>query len=322
MLGTAGPCPSGALSLRTTVTSAGADRLAAAHHHLERQLGPAAARRARAAGARGRTRRALPAGDQGQERAVPARRARGARLPPPRPARPGRLSRRRDLLEGAARGRDARSTGATRPTAAICGRCCRAASSCTISTSRPAAICPTRSSTRSSATSSRCWRRSPTGSGGSSRPSAGALLLGDLNVAPLADRRLEPPAAAQGGEPHAGRGRGARRRSRRSHRWVDAVRHFVPPPERLYSWWSYRARDWAASDRGRRLDHIWVTPALAPRCSGAAALRAARGWPQPSDHVPVTVELGRPVSGAQPQALAAVPEDRIYSVRARRKKVM
>ena len=44
--------------------------------------------------------------------------------------------------------------------------------------------------------------------------------------------------------------------------FVDAVRHFVPPPERLYTWWSYRARDWAASDRGRRLDHVWVTPAL------------------------------------------------------------
>ncbi len=43
--------------------------------------------------------------------------------------------------------------------------------------------------------------------------------------------------------------------------FVDAVRHFVPAEERLYTWWSYRARDWAASDRGRRLDHIWVTPA-------------------------------------------------------------
>ena len=62
-------------------------------------------------------------------------------------------------------------------------------------------------------------------------------------------------------------------------------------PQRLYSWWSYRARDWAASDRGRRLDHIWVTPALAPRLQRARVLRAARGWPQPSDHVPVTVEL-------------------------------
>ncbi len=73
--------------------------------------------------------------------------------------------------------------------------------------------------------------------------------------------------------------------------WVDAVRHFIPPPQRLYTWWSYRARDWAKSDRGRRLDHIWVTPALAGRLRTAEVLRAARGWPRASDHVPVLVEL-------------------------------
>jgi exonuclease III len=42
------------------------------------------------------------------------------------------------------------------------------------------------------------------------------------------------------------------------------VRHVVPPSERLYTWWSYRAQDWSASNRGRRLDHIWVTPNLVP----------------------------------------------------------
>ncbi len=73
--------------------------------------------------------------------------------------------------------------------------------------------------------------------------------------------------------------------------WVDAVRHFVPPEEKLYSWWSYRARDWAASDRGRRLDHIWVSPDLAPRLAHAQIVRAARGWDRPSDHVPVLVDL-------------------------------
>ncbi|HET6223552.1 MAG TPA: exodeoxyribonuclease III, partial [Dongiaceae bacterium] len=73
--------------------------------------------------------------------------------------------------------------------------------------------------------------------------------------------------------------------------WVDAIRHFVPPAERLYSWWSYRARDWAASDRGRRLDHIWVTPALKSALKSAKVMRDARGWDTPSDHVPVVVEL-------------------------------
>src|SRR6202035_5242973 len=65
--------------------------------------------------------------------------------------------------------------------------------------------------------------------------------------------------------------------------FVDAVRHFVPPPERLYSWWSYRARDWAASDRGRRLDHIWVTPPLAGRLVSADIARPVRDWQPASD---------------------------------------
>src|SRR5258707_1080723 len=51
-------------------------------------------------------------------------------------------------------------------------------------------------------------------------------------------------------------------------RWVDIVRHHVPPEQKLYTWWSYRARDWAASDRGRRLDHIWMTPGLTKFSSG------------------------------------------------------
>jgi len=71
----------------------------------------------------------------------------------------------------------------------------------------------------------------------------------------------------------------------------DAVRHFVPPTERLYSWWSYRARDWRASDRGRRLDHVLVTPPLVERLRDAMILKDARDWPPPSDHVPVVVEV-------------------------------
>lgn len=79
----------------------------------------------------------------------------------------------------------------------------------------------------------------------------------------------------------------------KAHGWYDAVRHFTPPDEKLYSWWSYRAADWNASDRGRRLDHVWVTPGLAPSLKKAHILRAARGWdPKPSDHVPVMVEIG------------------------------
>jgi len=73
--------------------------------------------------------------------------------------------------------------------------------------------------------------------------------------------------------------------------WVDAVRKIITPEKRLYSWWSYRSPDWTANDRGRRLDHLWVTPALADSVLHADALREVRSWDQPSDHVPVLIDL-------------------------------
>ncbi len=73
--------------------------------------------------------------------------------------------------------------------------------------------------------------------------------------------------------------------------FVDAVRHFVDPSQKVYTWWSYRAPDWDTADRGRRLDHIWVTPPLVDRLRGYQITRATRGWEQPSDHVPVMVTL-------------------------------
>lgn len=73
--------------------------------------------------------------------------------------------------------------------------------------------------------------------------------------------------------------------------WVDVLREQAGDEEKLYSWWSYRSPDWAGSNRGRRLDHIWVTPALKPYLVGAEILSEARGWESPSDHVPVTITL-------------------------------
>ena len=71
--------------------------------------------------------------------------------------------------------------------------------------------------------------------------------------------------------------------------WQDVVRDMIPDGK-LYSWWSYRARDWDAADKGRRLDHVWMTPSMAPRVKAATVLRHARGWEKPSDHAPVVVE--------------------------------
>lgn len=68
--------------------------------------------------------------------------------------------------------------------------------------------------------------------------------------------------------------------------WADITRADIPEGQ-LYSWWSYRARDWDAADKGRRLDHVWATGDIAAAGHSSRILRAARGWEKPSDHVPV-----------------------------------
>ncbi|MEM7617916.1 MAG: exodeoxyribonuclease III, partial [Pseudomonadota bacterium] len=75
--------------------------------------------------------------------------------------------------------------------------------------------------------------------------------------------------------------------------WEDAIRHFVPDEEKCYSWWSYRNRDWKKSNRGRRLDHIWVTPPLAKKLKSHKIINDYRDLEKPSDHVPVIIELKR-----------------------------
>ena len=115
---------------------------------------------------------------------------------------------------------------------------------------------------------------------------ARSILVGDLNVAPLehdvwSHRQMlrvvshtpievEKFTAMQ-----------------RAGGWIDVMRGFVPESEKLYTWWSYRAQDWAASDRGRRLDHVWTSPALKGAAREMKVLRGARAWQRPSDHVPI-----------------------------------
>ncbi|MEX0969818.1 MAG: exodeoxyribonuclease III [Paracoccaceae bacterium] len=68
--------------------------------------------------------------------------------------------------------------------------------------------------------------------------------------------------------------------------WVDVTRADIPEGK-LYSWWSYRAKDWSDADKGRRLDHIWATSDIAASGHSSRIIRDARGWEKPSDHVPV-----------------------------------
>jgi exodeoxyribonuclease III len=117
-----------------------------------------------------------------------------------------------------------------------------------------------------------------------------AILVGDLNVAPLEhdvwshkqllDVVSHTPIECEKlcGAQAAGH-------------WIDVMRRFIPEPTKLYTWWSYRAPDWAAVNKGRRLDHIWVSPELGDRLSDMRISCEARAWPRPSDHAPVTATI-------------------------------
>ena len=73
--------------------------------------------------------------------------------------------------------------------------------------------------------------------------------------------------------------------------WIDVARQRVPMSEKVYTWWSYRSADWSAANKGRRLDHIWVSQALGDSVRDFRITKDARGWERPSDHVPVTAVL-------------------------------
>jgi exodeoxyribonuclease III len=118
-----------------------------------------------------------------------------------------------------------------------------------------------------------------------------AILVGDLNVAPLEHDvwshkqmiKVVSHTPIECEKLTSARGAG---------QWIDAMRVLTPEPEKLYTWWSYRAMDnWRAADRGRRLDHVWTSDALADRVSKIKVAKDYRGAERPSDHVPVTATI-------------------------------
>ena len=117
-----------------------------------------------------------------------------------------------------------------------------------------------------------------------------AILVGDLNVAPLEHdvwSHAQMRKVVSHTEPEITRLEAVMEAGG----WVDIVRAKRPEPDKLYTWWSYRARDWEASDRGRRLDHIWATPDVAAGMRDAHVRKDVRGWERPSDHAPTIAEF-------------------------------
>ena len=116
------------------------------------------------------------------------------------------------------------------------------------------------------------------------------ILVGDLNIAPLecdvwshkqllkvvshTPIEVEKLTACQEAAP-----------------FIDVARKLTPPPEPIFTWWSYRAADWRAGNCGRRLDHIWVTPPLEPAILSNRVFETYRDGQKTSDHVPVMAEF-------------------------------
>ena len=113
------------------------------------------------------------------------------------------------------------------------------------------------------------------------------IVAGDFNICPgdddLAPGTLPPTDALVRTE--------SRARFRRL-LWAgmtDAIRA-IHPAGPIYTFWDYQAGAWRRN-AGLRIDHVLLSPTLAGRVISAESHRQERGEPQPSDHVPVTVEL-------------------------------
>ena len=112
-------------------------------------------------------------------------------------------------------------------------------------------------------------------------------LCGDFNVAPEPRDVCDPDAWAASVLFHPE----ARAALEHVKAWglVDAFRMHCPDAGH-YSWWDYRMLAFPRN-QGLRIDHVLLSEPLAARCRSAVIQRDERKGQQPSDHVPVVVEL-------------------------------
>ncbi|HEX6158318.1 MAG TPA: exodeoxyribonuclease III [Burkholderiales bacterium] len=112
-------------------------------------------------------------------------------------------------------------------------------------------------------------------------------VLGDLNIAPE-PRDVHNPKRWEG-KIHFSEPERAAFREVIGVGLKDAFRLF-DQPEKQFSWWDYRLnafeRGW-----GLRIDHILLSPSLAPKCTACSIDTGPRKRERPSDHAPVIAEL-------------------------------
>ena len=124
----------------------------------------------------------------------------------------------------------------------------------------------------------------------SNNPQPNTIILGDFNVAPEPDdvwshRQLLNVVS------HTPIEVAKLNKLKKLGNFIDCHRHFAPAHEKIYSWWSYRALDPLKSNRGRRLDHIWISQDLQNNLVSTKIYVDFRCENNPSDHVPVEIEI-------------------------------
>lgn len=113
------------------------------------------------------------------------------------------------------------------------------------------------------------------------------VLAGDYNVVPTVQDIYETRSFADNAlmQPES---RAAFRRLV-AQGWTDALRT-LHPDEPMFTFWDYKRNRWPR-DAGLRLDHLLLSPDLAPQLVAAGVDREVRGEPDASDHAPAWIQL-------------------------------
>ena len=117
-----------------------------------------------------------------------------------------------------------------------------------------------------------------------------SIILGDFNIAPFENdvwshKRLLKEVS------HTKVETDAFRKLLEKCSYEDVIRNAFDPEDKIFSWWSYRNKDWKKSNRGRRLDHILISKNFKKDISNVNIYDYIRDQNKPSDHVPVSITL-------------------------------
>ena len=112
-------------------------------------------------------------------------------------------------------------------------------------------------------------------------------LMGDFNIAP-SNLDIHDPEKYEGGIMASQLERSALNNVLKG-RLIDSFRIFEKNPGH-WSWWDYRNNSYELN-KGWRIDHIYISKELSSKLKSCVIDSSPRGNLQPSDHVPVMIDL-------------------------------